>query len=105
MKNKHSIIKAISKDEKLSKEAKLEIIEKTLGDDKSDLASAARETCLAGFPDAEIKARVWAEISDPHSTESVYTRQAKMNGFYSWKQQELTAPYIAKFYEDFPKIY
>lgn len=105
MKNKHSILKTISKDTHLSQEAKLKYIEKTLGEDKSDLAKNTREACLAGFPEAESKAKVWADFSDPLSTESAYTRGAKMGGFYSWKQKDLVLPYIEKFYVDFPKVY
>jgi len=38
---------------------------------------------MAGLPDAEVKARVWAEILDSNSTDSVYVKSAKMQGFYS----------------------
>ena len=66
-KNKYSILKAISKDVTLSKERKLEIIEKTLGEDKSDLAKNTREACIVGFPDPELKAQAWKAIADPNS--------------------------------------
>jgi len=61
----------------------MQLLEATLGDDKSDLAENCRAFCLAGLPDPEVKARVWAEVTDPDSTDSVYLRNAKMGGFYS----------------------
>ena len=56
-----------------------------MGDDKSDIAKRLRWTCDAGLPDAKNKERVWQEIADPASKESIYDREAKMAGFYSWK--------------------
>jgi hypothetical protein len=37
---------------------------------------------MASLPNPEIKAKVWAEITDPNNSDSLYVRQAKMNGFY-----------------------
>ena len=54
------------------------------GDDNSDRAINARARCIAGLPDAAIKAKVWAEITDLNSQESLYVRNAKISGFYSW---------------------
>lgn len=58
----------------------METIELVLGDDKSDLADRCRAACMASLPDAEIKAKVWAEITDPNNTDSAYVKIAKMSG-------------------------
>ena len=42
-------------------------------------------SCDAGLPEAENKAKVWKEITDVNSTESIYDRSARMAGFYSWR--------------------
>ena len=59
-------------------------MEKVIGSDLSDVAEQAKIECLAGLPDADVKAAAWASITDPASTESIYNREAKMRGFYSW---------------------
>jgi len=42
-------------------------LDKILGGDNSDLAVNCRASCMAGLPDAENKAKIWAEITDPAS--------------------------------------
>ena len=68
----------------MKKEFKEELLEKTLGDDKSDIAQRVRLTCNSGLPDPENKAKIWKEITNVTSKESIYDRSAKMGGFYSW---------------------
>ena len=48
----------------------MELLEMTLGDDKSDIAAKVRATCMASLPDASVKATIWSEITDPTNTES-----------------------------------
>ena len=60
------------------------MLEKTIGDDKSDIAENVRLSCYASLPDPEQKAKTWQEITDSESKESKYVREAKMAGFYSW---------------------
>ena len=103
--HKFSILKKIFEEPSLPLDLKHQLLEKTLGDDKSDLAQNARETCLALIPTAESKAALWASITDVNSTDSNYKRGAKMSGFYSYKQLDLVRPYFAKFYEVLPLIY
>lgn len=38
-----------------------------MGTDNSDIAVRTKAACMAGLPDAENKAKVWAEITDPNS--------------------------------------
>lgn len=77
---------------------------KIMAYDNSDIAVNTRAKCLAGLPDAEMKAKVWAEICDTKSKESVYLRSAKIQGFYSWEQLDIISPYFDKFYEVLPEL-
>ncbi len=77
---------------------------KTMGDDNSDLAVNARAKCMAGLPDAAMKAKTWAEITDTQSKESLYLRSAKISGFYSWDQLDIIAPYFDKYYDEIPRL-
>ena len=77
------IIKVIFKSSHFSYEQKMDLLELTLGEDKSDLAENCRASCMASLPDPEVKANVWREITDPSTTLSNYVIQAKMNGFYA----------------------
>ena len=81
--HKHTILRTIFKSKSFTTEQKMDLLETTLGDDKSDLAENCRAGCLAGLPDPEVKARVWQEVTDPNNTDSLYVRNAKMSGFYS----------------------
>ncbi len=77
----------------------MDLLEVTLGDDKSDLSENCRASCLAGLPDPEVKARVWQEITDPNSKDSLYVRNAKMAGFYSGEQMDIIEPYFDQFFD------
>lgn len=83
----------------------MELMELVLGDDKSDQADRCRTACIASLPDPEIKARVWAEITDPNSKDSNYVRAAKMGGFYGSDQFDIVSPYYDKFYEVLPLMF
>ena len=104
-KHQYSILKKLFEEPTVEHATKLALLEKVLGEDKSDIAQNTRDTCMALLPSAEGKAQVWAAITDVTSTESIYKRGAKMGGFYSYKQMDLISPYFDKFFEDLPKIY
>lgn len=57
--HKHSILRVVFKSLDFTVEQKMDLLETTLGEDKSDLAENCRAACLAGLPDPEVKARVW----------------------------------------------
>ena len=103
--HKQSILKKIFEEPSISSEVKFELLEKVLGDDKSDIAQNTRETCNALIPTAESKEAVWLAITDVNSTDSIYKRSAKMGGFYSWKQLDLIRPYFARYFEVLPILY
>jgi hypothetical protein len=106
VKHKYSILKKIFEDpDYMPEPQKLELLEVIIGDNKSDIAKNARFACLAILPKAEVKERVWKELTDPNSTESLYDRSAKMGAFSSWKQMELNRPYHDRFFEDLANVY
>ena len=76
-----------------------------LGEDKSDQADLCRHTCMAALPEAEVKAKVWAELTYPNNEDSVYVRSAKMQGLFSWSQIDLVRPYFDKFYDVLPLVH
>jgi hypothetical protein len=84
-KHKYSILKKVFEEPSIPAQEKQDILKVVIGEDKSDIATNTIETCQALIPTAENKAQVWESICDPNSTESLYKRQAKMAGFYSWK--------------------
>jgi len=65
--HKHTVLKKLFQKENHSYESKMAALEKILGSDNSDIAVRCRAACMAGLPDAENKAKVWAEITDPAS--------------------------------------
>jgi len=64
---KYSILKSVFKEPSIDKATKMALLEKTLGDDKSDIATNTRECCLAAIPEPENKERVWKELTEPGS--------------------------------------
>ncbi len=66
-KHKYSILSRLFKSRAYSYEYKMDLLMKITGDDNSDIAINTRARCMAGLPDAAIKAKVWAEITDLNS--------------------------------------
>ncbi|CDW89925.1 aminopeptidase n [Stylonychia lemnae] len=104
-KHKQSIVKLVFPDPSFDLEFKNALLEKTLGDDKSDIAVNVRETCNASLPDTENKRKVWDSLIDHTTQDSIYKRGARMSGFYNWKQLDIVQPYFDEFYEILPTIY
>ena len=80
--HKHEILKCLFRSKHFEPDTKMEMMQKIFSDDKSDIVDRCRAACIASLPNPEIKAKVWAEITDPNNSDSLYVRQAKMNGFY-----------------------
>lgn len=62
----------------------MQMLDKVLKDDKSDIARNIRAQCMTSLPDAAIKEQAWNEITDPKSPISSKLKEAKMKGFYAW---------------------
>lgn len=82
----------------------MELLKKITADDNSDIAINTRAKCMAGLPDAALKAKIWAEITDLNSKDSLYVKNAKIAGFYSWDQLDIISPYFDKYYEILPVL-
>ena len=104
-KHKHTILSRLFRSKSYSLEEKNETLNRILGDDKSDLALNARARCEAGLPNAETKAKIWAEITDTNSKDSVNLRYAKIGGFYCWDQIDIVSPYFDKFFDEIERIH
>lgn len=88
-KHRYAILAHMFRAKHIKLEDKMKVLEEVLGDDKTDQAVNTRAKCMVCLPTAEAKAKAWAEITDPDSQESVYLRQAKISGLYSWDQLDL----------------
>jgi aminopeptidase N len=71
-------------------------IEAELDRDRTDAGERHAESCLAAIPTAEAKAAAWAKITG--GTLPNATFRAALRGFRDPDQDELLAPYSAKFY-------
>jgi len=80
------------------------MMEHVIGDDKSDIAENTKLTCKASLPDAAIKEETWRALIDVNSTESLKERSAKMAGFHTWNQLDITRVYFDKFYDELRNI-
>ena len=102
--HKLTILKMLFKSKDFQTTDKMELLELTLGDEKSDLADRTRATCMASLPDPDVKAQIWKDLTDPNNTESKYMKDAKKLGFYAHNQIDILAPYFEEFYEILPKM-
>ena len=75
--HKHTILKQLFASKHFQTTDKMELLEMTLGDEKSDLADRTRATCMASLPDPNVKAQIWKDLTDPANTESKYMKSAK----------------------------
>ena len=83
-KHNYAILSRLFKSRSYTYDQKMEHLTKVMADDNSDIAINTRAKCMAGLPYAAMKAKIWAEIIDTNSKDSVQHRTAKIAGFYSW---------------------
>ena len=50
------------------------------------------------MPDADLKKKLWDEINDPDSKDSLMETRMKMEGLFQKSQVELITPYFEKYY-------
>jgi hypothetical protein len=103
-KHKHSVLKKYFTLKDVADKNKFEMLELVMGDDKSDIAENVRLTCKAYLPNAAGKEETWKALIDINSTESLKERSAKMAGFHSWNQLDITRCYFDKFYDELRNI-
>ncbi len=72
-------------------------IEAELERDRTDAGERHAQSCLAAIPTAEAKAAAWAKITDGSLPNAAF--RAALRGFKDADQDELLAPYAAKYYD------
>jgi aminopeptidase N len=78
-------------------------IEAQLATDRTDAGERHAQACLAAIPEAAAKAAAWTRIIDPSVPNATF--RAALRGFTDPDQQELLAPYAAKFFDALPLIW
>ncbi len=76
-----------------------ELVERTLAQDLSSAASGHAAEARAMLPDATAKAAAWRLLMEP-SPATAYDLYATAEGFWVPGQEELTAPYVARYFEE-----
>jgi aminopeptidase N len=72
-------------------------IEAELDRDRTDAGERHAQSCLAAIPTAEAKAAAWAKITDGSLPGATF--RAVLRGFRTPDQDELLAPYAARYYD------
>ena len=60
---------------------------------------------LSLMPAEERKAKVWGQITDLDSQESLFVKTARMEGFYNFKQMDMIRPYFDEFFKALKPLY
>jgi aminopeptidase N len=74
-----------------------EQIEAELERDRTDAGERHAQSCLAEIPTADAKEAAWARITDGSLPNATF--RAALRGFKDADQDELLAPYVARYYE------
>jgi aminopeptidase N len=72
-------------------------IEAELDRDRTDAGERHAESCLAAIPTANAKAAAWTKITDGSLPNATF--RAALRGFKDADQDELLAPYVARYYD------
>ena len=64
-------------------EEKKALSEKAFAGDTSDKVIQAQQVNDYSIPDADLKAKLWEEIANPSSTETLLQYQVKIGGFFN----------------------
>lgn len=97
--HKYAIIKSYTSSIHFTLEQKSSLRAKTFEGDTSDKAHQVQRTCDFALPEAELKAQLWAELTNVESKDSILLSQQKISGFWNRYQQfDLIEPYFEKYY-------
>jgi hypothetical protein len=78
---------------------------KAFENDQSDSAKTCSKICDFSLPDAKLKERLWHEITDSASVDSLAEIKNKIAGFQQRRYQlDLIAPFFDKFYDTLVNI-
>jgi len=98
--NKYDILQTVYCSKDFTLDEKTALKAKVFESDSSDKGARVQKICSYSLPDAELKAKLWAEIIDPESKDSLMELNLKMQGFWRREMQlDLIQPYFHKYYE------
>lgn len=81
-----------------------ERVEQELARDPSDRGQRAKITADTSFPDAAVKQSAWEKFTG-EGYGSLYLTEAAMAGFNWWRQRDLLAPYVDRFFGEVRGIF
>jgi len=104
-KQKYDILKKYWASSDFSLDEKKALREKVFENDDSDAGKNVQKVIEWSLPDEALKTRLWDEITDSSSTESLMEIRLKIQGFWQRHQQlELMTPYFEKYYATVQKV-
>jgi len=97
--HKYAIVKSYYASPHFSLDEKKALKAKTFETDDSDNAKNVQKVCDWSLPEPALKEKLWAEITDFESKDSLMDIRLKIQGFWQRKQQlDLMTPYFEKYY-------
>jgi aminopeptidase N len=97
---KYAVIKSFFASPHFDTDRKKALKELVFADDESDKGKKVALGCDLSMPDAEQKERLWAQITDIESQDTLQLAEIKMQGFFQRNQQlDLLVPYFAKYFD------
>ena len=96
---KYAILKQYWAHNNFNMDQKNALKDKALAGDSSDNAANVKKVLAYSLPNASLKERLWDEIMDGNSNESLLELRLKIQGFWQRQMQpDLIAPYFEKYY-------
>ena len=102
---KYTIVKKYWACQDFSSEQRESLKKKCFEKDDSEPGMTAQKVLDYSLPDKDLKDRLWGEITDAESKESLLELRCKMEGLWQPKlQPELMKPFYDKYYEIVKKV-
>ena len=101
---KYDIVKKYWASSDFTQDEKNALKTKVFANDGSDAGKNVQKVLDWSLPDADLKKRLWDEITDVNSTDSVLETRLKIQGFWQKSQLELITPYFDKYYSNVAKL-
>ena len=104
-KQKYEILKSYWASSQFTLDQKKELRDKALESDDSDAAVQVKKVLDWILPDSDLKKRLWEDITESQSKESLMDLRLKMQGFMAGREQkDLIQPYSEKYYAILKKV-
>lgn len=97
--HKYAILKRFYASPDFSLDEKKALKAKTFENDDSDAGKNCAKVCEWSLPEEALKEKLWAEITDANTKDSLMDSRMKIQGFWQRKMQpKIVEPYIEKYY-------